>query len=89
MEKNEEDRTRPVPSCLPSVALDCLQFGAIGSAAALALARVLAFASVVAALAAALAFAGVLAFTGVLVGLWLIETGGRRQAQGARNTSRV
>src|SRR5258705_8426034 len=40
--------------------------GAIGRAAALALARVLAFATVVAGLAAALALAGVLAFTSVL-----------------------
>ena len=46
--------------------LSCRWLGAIGRAAALALARVLAFATVVAGLASTLALAGVLAFTSVL-----------------------
>ena len=55
----------PVPGKLDQLR----HLGAVGCAAALALAAVLSFAAVVARLAAALAFAVVLAFTGMLGGL--------------------
>jgi len=57
---------RQVKLCHSSELLLGRHLGAVGRAAALALARVLALATIVTRLAAALAFTGILAFTGVL-----------------------